>query len=355
VQVVEQGIVGDALMRWGPTRFFTPLAMNITAEMREALDGEIDGDALLTGPEFVRRALQPIAEGAALRGRVHEHTRVVAVGRRGLTRGDYANHPIRAERAFRLLMQQGVNEKVLEADVIIDATGGFTQPMPLGAGGLPACGERSLNGEVTRFLGEVDDSVAGKRLLLVGHGHSAANAVNVIDQLAAQHEVHLTWAVRTANRRPCTEVANDPLPERRNVVALANDLAENPPAHLAVKRRAQIDSVEKQSDGALLVTFTDGSCETFDRILAFTGYRPDATHLTEIAVETSPVTEGGARLHRAIANITDCLTQPHVDARHLESGEPNFYFAGSRSYGRARTFLLQTGYAQLEAILERLG
>ena len=68
----------------------------------------------------------------------------------------------------------------------------------------------------------------------------------------------------------------------------------------------------------------------------------------------APVSEGGARLYRAISNVTDCLAVPHVAPQDLESGEPNYYFIGSRSYGRVRTFLLQTGFQQLDTILESL-
>ena len=35
-------------------------------------------------------------------------------------------------------------------------------------------------------------------------------------------------------------------------------------------------------------------------------------------------------------------------------GEPDFYFIGSRSYGSAPSFLLRTGLAQLETILDSL-
>jgi hypothetical protein len=71
-------------------------------------------------------------------------------------------------------------------------------------------------------------------------------------------------------------------------------------------------------------------------------------------VETSPVTEGGARLYRAISNITDCLAVPAVKPGDLQSGEPRFFFVGSRSYGRSNGFLLQTGLAQLEVVLDAL-
>jgi hypothetical protein len=94
---------------------------------------------------------------------------------------------------------------------------------------------------------------------------------------------------------------------------------------------------------------------TVDEIVGLAGYRPDLSILSELAVEISPATEGSARLAKALSNVTDCLSVPSVAPADLDSGEPGFYLAGSKSYGRARTFLLKSGYAQLETILDRLG
>jgi hypothetical protein len=191
-------------------------------------------------------------------------------------------------------------------------------------------------------------------VLVVGDGHSAANAIVMLAELAGEEpSTRVVWAVRSANRRPCEEVMNDPLPERRDVVARANALAEAPPAFLTVERKAMIESVA-QNNGHVVLALTGGRVAEADAITAFTGYRPDAAFLTELTVETSPVTEGGARLYRAISTITDCLAVPQVSPADLESGEPGFYFIGSRSYGRSNGFLLKTGLAQLETILATL-
>jgi len=351
VTVLERGEVGESLRSWGPTRFFSPLRMNVSQEMREVLGGALpDDDALLTGPELAD-ILGSLANRDPLLGRVRTHTTVVAVGRRGLTRSDYAGHPLRAERAFRLIVEHScedtTTESMMEAEVVLDATGGYAIPNFIGAGGLPVHGERALDGRAIRSLGVLAsrrDDLGGKRVLLVGHGHSAANALAMLADSGTQ----VTWAVRTPNRRPCVDVANDPLPERQRVVQFANALAETPPAWLTVERRAMVESVVGD------VMLTGNRRVACDAIAAFTGSHPDARHIGELAVETSPVTEGGARFYRTVSNITDCLTVPRLRPEDLASGEPNFWFVGSRIYGRAPTFLLQTGYQQLETILDTL-
>jgi thioredoxin reductase len=354
VTVLERGEVGASLRTWGPTRFFSPLQMNVSAPMRELLGGDVDDDALLTGDEYVERVLLPLVDREPLRGRVHTRHTVTAIGRRGLTRGDYAGHPLRAERPFRIVVeegQSGLQEKVFEVDVVLDASGGLTVPRPMGIGGLPALGESRLTHRPIRTLGELAarlPEIRGKRILVLGDGHSAANAIGM---LAESGPAQIIWAVRSPNRRPCEEVFPDPLPERRSVVERANALAENPPELLKVERRAMIERVV-QTNGHVSIALTGGRSVDADFIAAFTGYRPDGAFLSELTVETSPVTEGGARLYRAISTITDCLSVPNVKPEDLQSGEPGYFFVGSRSYGRSNGFLLRTGLSQLETILQ---
>lgn len=359
VTVIERGEVGASLRTWGETRFFSPLHMNVSPRMRELLGEAMpDPEALLTGDEYADRVLLPLVEREPLRGRVHTGKTVVAIGRRGLTRTDYAGHPLRAERPFRILCQDpDGTETTFEADVVLDASGGLVLPRPMGVGGLPPFGESRLKRRPIRTLGELTsrkDELRGKRVLVLGDGHSAANAIGFLAALAEEHPAtRIVWATRAANRRPCEEVPNDPLPERAAVVDFANAMAEHPPEFLRVERRAMIESVS-QNNGHVVVALTGGRTVDADAIAAFTGYRPDASFLSELTVETSPVTEGGARLYRAISCITDCLSVPAVKPEDLQSGEPGYYFVGSRSYGRSNGFLLRTGLMQLETILGSL-
>jgi thioredoxin reductase len=356
VTVVERGEVGASLRTWGATRFFSPLRMNVSPRMRELLGNDMpDGGALLTGAEYADRVLVPLAERAPLAGRVKLGHSVVAIGRRGLTRTDYAGHPLRAEKPFRVLCE---NEETFEAEVVLDASGGLTVPRPIGAGGLPARGESRLARRPIRTLGDLlaqRESIKGRRILVVGDGHSAATAIGFLEDVASDEaSTKVIWAVRAPNRRPCEEVPNDPLPERRAVVERANNLAEAPPHWLTVERRAMIDSVA-QTNGHVSIGLTGNRTIEAEFIAAFTGYRPGGEFLSELTVEISPVTEGGARLYRAISCVTDCLSVPQVKPDDLASGEPGFWFVGSRGYGRSRTFLLQTGFAQLEVVLASLG
>jgi hypothetical protein len=261
---------------------------------------------------------------------------------------------MRAERPFRLLIETADGEQVLEADAVLDASGVYGQPAALGAGGIPAPGERVLNGEIIRHLGTLESALprlAGRAVLLIGHGHSAANALALM--AATEPRPRVTWAVRCANRRPCVEIADDPLAERRRVTAAANDLAAEPPSFLKVERRAGVESLRRQ-DGRLAVALGGGRGGVFDTVVGLTGYRPDLSFLGELALEVSPASEGTARLARALANVPDCLSVPAVAPPDLQSGEPGFHMVGAKSYGRLPTFLLRTGLRQLETVLDSL-
>src|SRR5215813_13113147 len=102
VIVLEKDEPGAALRSWGPTRFFSPVEMNVPESARRVLDGSLpDPEALLTGPEMADRILQPLARSRPLDGRVLAGHRVVGIARAGMTRTDFPEHPLRSERRFR--------------------------------------------------------------------------------------------------------------------------------------------------------------------------------------------------------------------------------------------------------------
>jgi hypothetical protein len=171
--------------------------MNLPPQAAEILGSLPQDDAILTGSEFVDNVLVPLAQSDLLAERIRTGHRVVAVGRAGLTRCDFAGHPIRDERPFRLLVETPQGEQIFEAERVIDASGTYGQPAALGTGGIPAPGERSISGRFIRNLGALHaslDELRDKRILLIGHGHSAANAILLLA------ESRVIWACRSLNQ-----------------------------------------------------------------------------------------------------------------------------------------------------------
>ena len=355
--IYERDEVGASLLEWGPTRFFSPFGMNMSPRAVARLGPRaLRQDALPTGPEFVDSVLRPLARSEPLRGRVREGTRILGVARRQMLRGDYPGHPLRGEQPFLLHVEsENGQEEHVPADVVIDATGVYSTPNPLGPSGLGALGEPALGLRIMRTLGALHrrlKELAACDVLLVGHGHSAANALETL--CGMESEPKLVWATRSAARRPVVSVANDPLQERARTVDAANALATSPPASLHICRRTHVVALESQGDRIAARLSNDRSVGV-DGIVSMTGYRPDLSFLSELALDLAPDTEGPALLTRAVNGVKDCLSRPVVKDGDLQTGEPNFFFAGHKSYGRLSSFLLSSGLDQLERIFAIIG
>ncbi len=101
---------------------------------------------------------------------------------------------------------------------------------------------------------------------------------------------------------------------------------------------------------------SDGSsCSTrsivADELVVATGLRPDFSFLRELRIQLDPAIECPVALAPLIdPNEHSCGTvRPH-GARELRQNEPGLYIAGMKSYGRAPTFLMLTGYEQVRSI-----
>jgi hypothetical protein len=112
------------------------------------------------------------------------------------------------------------------------------------------------------------------------------------------------------------------------------------------------------ADSGLNVTgeTTDGLLTIeVDEIVAATGARPDLDMLRELRLELDPALESTRALGPMIdPNIHSCGTvRPHGEAE-LRHPEKDFYIVGMKSYGRAPTFLLATGYEQVRSVVAAL-
>ncbi len=89
-----------------------------------------------------------------------------------------------------------------------------------------------------------------------------------------------------------------------------------------------------------------------DEIIACTGQRPDLDMTRELRLELDPWLEGVRALGPLIdPNLHSCGSVPPHGHRELSHPEPGFYTIGVKSYGRAPTFLLLTGYEQARSVV----
>ncbi len=138
--------VGAAVLQWGHIRLFSPWRYLIDRQAAALLEADgwlaPDPKAYPTGRELVGGYLIPLADHTRVQPHLHLNTRVVAVTRQGV---DKMKTPGREKAPFVLRLQtaSGEEQDVL-ARAVIDASGTYETPNPLGAHGIPALGERAL-------------------------------------------------------------------------------------------------------------------------------------------------------------------------------------------------------------------
>jgi hypothetical protein len=89
-----------------------------------------------------------------------------------------------------------------------------------------------------------------------------------------------------------------------------------------------------------------------DEIVCATGFRPDLTLTRELRLDLDTAVEAPSALAPLIdPNVHSCGSVPPHGAEELKHPEPDFYTVGMKSYGRAPTFLLLTGYEQVRSVV----
>ncbi|HEX5176077.1 MAG TPA: NAD(P)-binding domain-containing protein [Chthoniobacteraceae bacterium] len=356
--VFERGEIGASIVCWGHVRMFSPFGMNSSAAGRGLLAANGIAappcDALLTGREFVERYLAPLA--AKLDARIETGVEVVAITRAGAGKMDHIAQPQRGATPFRLLLRRGHVERFEEFDLVLDCSGTFLSPNPLGDGGIAALGETAVKERIAYGIAAASNGAypdAG-RFLVVGGGHSAATVVRDLARIPARE---ITWVVRRAVSLPCTRIADDPLMERDRLATEANALARR----IDFRPGTAVHEVRSDGNGFVVVLKQSGKPREptaihVDHIIAATGFRPDPALTRELQVQTCWATEGTYKLAAALLGSTggDCLAVPAFGAETLLHPEPGYFALGMKSYGRAPDFLIKTGLEQIRALFEWL-
>ena len=358
--VLESGAApGAAIRKWGHVTTFSPWRYMIDGAARELLEDTAwaapDPDALPTGNQLVDRFVVPLAQHAAIAPHVRFNARVVSVGRKDF---DKVRTKGRDQQPFEVRLANG---DIVEARAVIDASGTWEAPNPAGSGGVPVPGEREAADRmaygIPDVVGRDRARYAGKRVLVVGSGHSAFNVILDLMTLAANaHGTEVVWALRRENLATVWGGgAADALEARGELGQRAKRAVEA--GRLTVVTPFRIRSIAR-SDSRLEVrgvVHDDVKVVHVDQIIVCTGFRPDLQMLKEVRLSIDPWLECTAALGPLIdPNEHSCGTvRPH-GARELAHAEKDFYVIGMKSYGRAPTFLLATGYEQARSVVAML-
>jgi hypothetical protein len=148
---------------------------------------------------------------------------------------------------------------------------------------------------------------------------------------------------------------NDQLPERGALGLAARRAIEAGRLELLAPFAAE--RIEAEGDGLRVTARLAGQPLSLDvdRIVVATGFRPDLAMLRELRVALDPAVEAPPALAPLIdPNLHSCGTVPPHGAAELAHPEPGFYIVGAKSYGRAPTFLMATGYEQVRSVVAEI-
>jgi Pyridine nucleotide-disulphide oxidoreductase len=357
--IFEAGEAPGASVRdWGHVRVFSPWRYNIDPVAADLLKrrGWIAPRAgdYPTGAQIVADYIEPLAAVPAISSRLHLGSRVTRVSRHHI---DKLKDAGREEAPFELTVQRaGVEERHL-ARAVIDASGTWTRPNPLGANGLPAAGEEAhadrIAYAIPDVLGRDRARYAGKRVLVVGSGHSAFNVMLDLVSLREQEPRNeILWAIRGGDPgRAFGGGEADQLPARAALGEAIRELVDDGGIELVVG--FHIDRVGSH-DGRVVVDDGDRRLVA-DEIIAATGFRPDLTVLGELRLDLDDRVEAPRSLAPLIdPNVHSCGTVPPHGVDELSHPDTGVYVVGMKSYGRAPTFLLRTGYEQARSVVAAL-
>ncbi|SDL24933.1 NAD(P)-binding domain-containing protein [Microbacterium azadirachtae] len=358
--ILEAGSrIADSVQLWGHTRFFSPWKHLIDPASRRLL--EASGWALSaaegrapSGQELVDDYLSPLADLPEIGSRIRFSQRVIAVTREGMDRTRTAG---RAQTPF-LLRVQHADGQVAEvtARAVIDASGTYTTPNPLASSGLVPLGFDQVADHVLHALPDVLGAdrarFAGTHTVVVGAGHSAANTLIALGKLARDEPgTRVSWVIRNPSAIRVSSSPDDELPDRAKLGTRTEQLVAS--GVVSVVDSFEISRVEPTGSGIRLVGTRRGEPATVeaDLVVNATGFRPDLDMLREVRLELDEIVEAPKRLAPLIdPNLHSCGTvEPH-GFRELTHPEQGFFIVGMKSYGRAPTFLLTTGYEQVRSV-----
>ncbi|WP_328506758.1 FAD-dependent oxidoreductase [Streptomyces sp. NBC_00391] len=355
--VLEAGpVAGSAVREWSHVRLFSTWGevVDPAAEKLLAPTGWIrpDATAYPTGGDWAERYLQPLAD--VLGDKVRYGTTVTGVARAGRDRIVDAG---RDEQPFTVHIQcaDGREERIT-ARAVIDASGTWSVPSPMGADGLPALGEKTAADRVSYRVPDLDDPAvraryAGRRTAIVGSGASAFTALALLADLAKEEDgTHAVWILRRgigAGTYGGGEA--DELPARGALGLRAKAAVEA--GHASAVTGFRTEAVERDGDQLVLVAEDGRRLDPVDEVIVLTGLRPDLSFLSELRLGLDERLQAPTALAPLIdPNVHSCGTVYPHGVNELSHPEQGVYLVGMKSYGRAPTFLAMTGYEQVRSL-----
>lgn len=356
--IYERGdSIASSMNAWRHIRLFSPWEHLVDPAAKRLLEPtgwkEPQAGVAPYAATIIDDYLNPLAALEPIASRIRLGVTVESVTREGM---DRTRSTGRATTPFVLRIHDGTDVSEVTARAVIDASGTYENPNSLSSNGLVPLGFADVADKISHALPDVlgaeRDRFAGKHTVVVGAGHSAANTLINLAKLAREAEgTAVTWVIRNSTAARVSSSDDDELPARASLGQRVERLIDSG----GIDRIDGFEIVRlAASDGGVdIIGIRAGGIETLhaDVVVNATGFRPNLDMLREIRLDLDESVEAPRRLAPLIdPNLHSCGTvAPHGFAE-LQQPEPNFFIAGMKSYGRAPTFLLATGYEQVRSI-----
>ncbi|MFJ9700813.1 MULTISPECIES: NAD(P)-binding domain-containing protein [Streptomyces] len=361
--VLEAGAAaGSAVREWGHVRLFSTWSevVDPAAEKLLAPTGWVrpDGATYPSGADWAERYLQPLAD--VLGDKVRYGATVTGVSRAGRDRVVDAD---RESQPFTVLIEtaDGSEERIL-ARAVLDASGTWATPSPMGGDGLPALGEKAASARVSYRVPDLKDPAvraryAGKRTAVVGSGASAFTALAALADLSESDDgagTHAVWILRRGiSGSTFGGGAADQLPARGALGLAAKAAVDD--GHADAVTGFRTAAVERDGERLVLVGEDGRRLDPVDEVIVLTGLRPDLSFLDELRLGLDERLRAPVALAPLIdPNQHSCGTVYPHGVKELSHPEKDVYLVGMKSYGRAPTFLAMTGYEQVRSVAAAL-
>lgn len=354
--------VGQHVSQWEHVRLFSPWQYNIDKAAARLLDRHgwrsPNRTKLPTGRELLDQYLLPLAELPEIKSHLILQAKVVAISKKDTDKMKSAH---RDRQPFVIYAEVNGVPQTFEARAVIDASGTWGKPNSIYASGVWTNHEKALASHIYYGIPDVNktrDRYQNKRIAVIGGGHSAINTLLDLAQLKEEYpDTTLIWMMRKGSvEEAFGGEANDQLEARGELGSRIHELVRT--QQIEVITPVYIQHIKQQNGGITIYgEQNDASQEVndIDEIIVNTGSRPDLSILNELRVDIDQTTESTRTLAPLIdPNLHSCGTvRPHgeKELRHLDK---NFYIVGMKSYGRAPTFLMATGYEQVRSIAAAL-
>jgi thioredoxin reductase len=352
--------VAANVLTWKHIRVFSPWRYNIDKAARQLLVQtrwtSPNDEALPTGEELYHQYFKPLAELPAIKPHIHLQSNVVAIGRTGLDKMKTAG---RERLPYTLQVLQNGAVQHYQARAVIDTSGTWATPNPIGSGGTFAVGEQENSARIFYGIPDIPGIHAAryknKSIVVVGSGHSSINTILELNALKHQYpDTQIHWVLRKSSIQDVYGGQEKDALEARGALGSKIKQLVNEDS-ISVYTPFHIHQIVNTDDYLSVIGLQNKYQQVLtgiDEIISNTGSRPDFSFLREVRLTIDPALESAAAIADLIdPNIHSCGTvRPHGE-KELRHSDAGFYIAGAKSYGRAPTFLMATGYEQVRSIV----